>query len=794
MNRNTVFNFVVFLALAAIVLGGWWYIENTFFPKPPAPVAAEAKPARETVLALTGGLPATDKELLPWGSRFVPKSVETPKPIVPPTPAAPSEPHRLIKLGGDDFNTKVILTSKGAGVQNVQLQAFEHATREGRIALDESGHPYPLELIPGYRTQRDANSVRTKFDRLNLLPTPVGSVVDPDMARELTEPSYTLLHYTDNELYPSPELAKRTWKVVKEEPNEVAFETTLDAPYSITIRKTFTLNRTDYHVGMKLSFTGIEGQRQAEVRGRTSLRYQVVGARGLPIEGEWYTGTYRNALVGWKTPYGYGKRDIQMSKQIVVEHGGTKIEPQGNTFTYAAVVTQFFSSALCIDPDADEAERKNWWAYVRPTREDNADIPADKSQLGDITVRAVSNPLDPKPGQTITHSYWLYNGPAKVRLLKQLDLLDGGKNIYQTEAPLVDRYVNDLTLFTFTDAPTPNWFGRLADSIFWTSLVVWFTNLMHDVLGFLHRIVGNWGLNIIMLTVLVRLLLLLPSRRQQASMMKLQDKMAVMKPEIDKITEKHKDNPQLLQQEKTRLMLSSGVNPLSSMGGCLLMFAQMPIFMGLYFCLQESIFFRLDDRFLWIKNLSAPDMLLWWTEAVPWATAATDMGGMVYVGPYLNVLPIIAVTLMFINMKVSSPPPTDEQQEMQQKMMKYMMVFMGFMFYKMAAGMCIYFTISTSWGLIERYMLKRKKARLAEEKANQPAGAVVVPATPATPPKPPGLLGRFKEKLMERMEEIQKQAETQRQIVNNPQGQQKTGGSSQQQRPKDQRKNRKKRK
>ncbi len=620
---------------------------------------------------------------------------------------------------------------------------------------------------------------------MNLVPTPAGSSVDPIIARELTEPSYTLLHYSEDDKYPSQELATRTWKVVKELPEEVVFETTLAAPYNITIRKTFTLNKTDYHVGMKLSFTGIEGVRQSEPRGRTSLRYQIVGARGLPIEGEWYTGTFHNALVGWKTPYGYGKRDIQMSKQIVVEHGGIKIEPQGNTFTYAAVVTQFFSSALCIDPDADEADRKNWWAYVRPTREDNLDIPADKAQLGDITVRAVSNPLDPTPGQTITHSYWLYNGPTKVRLLKQLNLLEGNKKDYKTDAPLVDRYVNDVTLFTLTDAPTPNWFGRLADSIFWTSLVVWFTNLMHDVLGLLHGIVGVWGLNVIMLTVLVRLLLMLPSRRQQASMMKLQDKMASLKPEIDKITEKHKDNPALLQQEKTRLMLSSGVNPLSSMGGCLLMFAQMPIFMGLYFCLQESIFFRLDN-FLWIKNLAAPDMLLWWTEAIPWVNAASDMGGMVYVGPYLNVLPIIAVTLMFINMKVSSPPPTDEQQEMQQKMMKYMMFFMGFMFYKMAAGMCIYFIVSTSWGLTERYLLKKKQKRLAEEKANQPVSTVVQQVAPPAPPKPTGMIGRFKDKLMERMEELQKQADTQRQIVNNPQ--------TQQSRPNDKKKNKKKRK
>ena len=84
-------------------------------------------------------------------------------------------------------------------------------------------------------------------------------------------------------------------------------------------------------------------------------------------------------------------------------------------------------------------------------------------------------------------------------------------------------------------------------------------------------------------------------------------------------------------------------------------------------------------------------------------------GWFIYLGPYLNILPIVAVALMLVQQKWTMPPPTDEQQEQQQKMMKYMMVFMGLMFYKVASGLCIYFIASSVWGFCERQMLPKKK-------------------------------------------------------------------------------------
>jgi membrane protein insertase Oxa1/YidC/SpoIIIJ len=134
----------------------------------------------------------------------------------------------------------------------------------------------------------------------------------------------------------------------------------------------------------------------------------------------------------------------------------------------------------------------------------------------------------------------------------------------------------------------------------------------------------------------------------------------------------------------------------------------MPIFLGLYFAMQESIHFRLAN-FLWIENLAAPDMLIWWTEHIPWISTPDSLGNMLYLGPFFNILPMIAVALMMVQQIQTMPPPTDEQQATQQKMMKYMTIVFGVMFYKVAAGLCIYFIASSLWGCAERMLLPKKK-------------------------------------------------------------------------------------
>jgi YidC/Oxa1 family membrane protein insertase len=149
-----------------------------------------------------------------------------------------------------------------------------------------------------------------------------------------------------------------------------------------------------------------------------------------------------------------------------------------------------------------------------------------------------------------------------------------------------------------------------------------------------------------------------------------------------------------------------GVNPL---GTCWLLLLQMPIFLGLYYALQESIHFRLAPFWPWISNLGAPDMLFWWSEQIPWISRPADYGSFLYLGPFFNLLPVVAVALMIAQQHLMTPPAMDEQQAMQMKMMKYMMIIFGLMFYKVAAGLCIYFIASSLWGFAERKLLPKRK-------------------------------------------------------------------------------------
>jgi membrane protein insertase Oxa1/YidC/SpoIIIJ len=121
--------------------------------------------------------------------------------------------------------------------------------------------------------------------------------------------------------------------------------------------------------------------------------------------------------------------------------------------------------------------------------------------------------------------------------------------------------------------------------------------------------------------------------------------------------------------------------------------------------------------------------MLWrWGEGMPWLTRPEDYGGFLYLGPYLNLLPIIAVTLMIFQQKMMTPPPQDEQQEMQQKIMKYMMIFFGLLFYKVAAGLCIYFIASSVWGFAERRLLPKKKLSLGKISADAALQQMLAPA------------------------------------------------------------------
>jgi YidC/Oxa1 family membrane protein insertase len=751
-------NLVAFLALSLLILFGWYQLEAWLWPrKPRTPSQPEPPQAKLPFRPVWAGLPASVPSFLPTPipgvgqagplatqvalSSWSAGDWRRPQPLVrlPYQPMwgglpanltglldAPAgvpglgdasrlaaglaltdwsagglprvvvrKPSEEIDLGNDSFNLKATLTTKGGGVHSVTLPRFEEADRFGRPVKDANGAVHPLRLVP----------------------------------RDPAAPSYLVYHYDQPEKeshpdHPDGALGDLEWtlKSKRNGPGDAVHEAvfTCEVPgQGILLTKTYTLRKDDYHLGLALRMELTGANKQA-----TPFRYQLTGAhavnavpdlRGNPlgsIEGEWYTTVYRQAMILLVDGHNVPWRDLQPSQTIGFQGGGKEVlRPEDKLIRYAAVVTQFFASAVVVDNEQDPGVKPNFLAWARPTVEHDPD--PKKPALADITVRVISEKLELQPGVPVVHKYVLYNGPVKVRLLGDLG----------TDTPeltqLVNRYDTALRLGTLTD------YGRFG---WWSDLLVTCTNVMHWLLFYLHKLIPwSYGLCIVLLTVLVRSLMFPLSRKQAVSSARMQEKMQQMNkelaPEFKRLEEKFKNDPWQLRQAKNELMMKHGVNPMAMMGSCWLVFAQMPIFLGLYYALQESIHFRLAP-FLWITNLAAPDMLIWWGENIPVISSPDNLGSFLYLGPYFNLLPIIAVSLMIVQQKLMTPPPADEQQAMQQKMMKYMMIFFGVMFYKVAAGLCLYFIASNLWSVAERKLLPKKQAAgAAGETATAKGGA-----------------------------------------------------------------------
>ncbi|HEV3203970.1 MAG TPA: YidC/Oxa1 family insertase periplasmic-domain containing protein, partial [Gemmataceae bacterium] len=217
-----------------------------------------------------------------------------------------------VQIGSDSFNLKVTLTPRGAGVQSVTLPKFDRANYLGEPEYDNlTKKPLPLDLVPDSRN-----------------------------------PSNILLHYSnpgENEDHPEGDLGESVWTVVSkknginDECHEVVF--TCDVPgQNITLTKTYTLWPKDYHIGLAIAM-----ERKGDGTDPSYFRYQLTGTHGLPIEGEFYTTVFTNAVTGQTDGKGGLWRDLQEARAIGFQDGGKKV-PRGDDkyIRYAGIVSQFF--------------------------------------------------------------------------------------------------------------------------------------------------------------------------------------------------------------------------------------------------------------------------------------------------------------------------------------------------------------------------------------------------------------------------------------------------------------------
>jgi YidC/Oxa1 family membrane protein insertase len=212
--------------------------------------------------------------------------------------------------------------------------------------------------------------------------------------------------------------------------------------------------------------------------------------------------------------------------------------------------------------------------------------------------------------------------------------------------------------------------------------LLWFMN-------FIYSKVPNYGIAIIVLTILTKLLLWPLGSKSYKSM----SEMKRLQPLMAEIREKYKDDKKMMNQEIMSLYKTYKINP---MGGCLPMVLQIPVFFALYRMLYSAIELRHAPFFLWINDLSAPDRLFHFSFSIPFMQP-----------PYgIPVLTVIMGATMLLQQKMS-PPPGDPTQA---KMMMLMPIVFTVIFINFSSGLVLYWLINNILSIAQQTYIQKKYA------------------------------------------------------------------------------------
>jgi YidC/Oxa1 family membrane protein insertase len=279
-------------------------------------------------------------------------------------------------------------------------------------------------------------------------------------------------------------------------------------------------------------------------------------------------------------------------------------------------------------------------------------------------------------------------GVFRADLIYQPQIVAPGQQLSRTtrlfagakESTVLDRY-EDAGITRFGLAIDWGWFRWFEKPIFW-------------LLKQLFHFAGNFGVAIILLTVIVRGIMFPVAQRQFASMAQ----MRAVQPKMKALQERHKDDKAKLQEETMKLYKAEGVNPLA---GCLPLILQIPVFFALYKVLMVSIEMRHQPFVLWIKDLSAPDPL----------HILNLFGLLPFTPPTYLAIGILAVLLgitMWLQFKLN-PPAADPTQQQVFAIMPWMMMFIMAPF---ASGLLIYWITSNLLTIAQQKYLYSRHPQL----------------------------------------------------------------------------------
>lgn len=347
----------------------------------------------------------------------------------------------------------------------------------------------------------------------------------------------------------------------------------------------------------------------------------------------------------------------------------------------------------------------------------NVDLDSTGGWIG-ITDKYWLTALIPTQSESIKARFLAQTGTAQPRY--QVDLSAGGRIIEPgasvlvtdrvfagaKEIDLLDGYAEQYGIPLFDRAVDFGWFYFLTKPFLY-------------ILNFFHGLTGNYGIAILLLTLLIKAIfypLANKSYRSMSGMKKLQ-------PEMQKLRERYSDDKQKMQVELMALYKKEKVNPLS---GCLPILLQIPVFFSLYKVLFVAIELRHAPFFGWVQDLSAPD-----------PTSMFNLFGLIPFDPpqflMIGVWPILMSITMFLQQRLNPQPP----DPIQAKVMMFLPLMFLFLFANFAAGLVIYWTWNNLLSIAQQWLIMRQMGVHVDGTVDKPTPPVKLEKTepPATTKK-----------------------------------------------------------
>ena len=425
----------------------------------------------------------------------------------------------------------------------------------------------------------------------------------------------------------------------------------------LQVLKKFTFYHDRYYVDLELAFRNLSNQPLISLDTRSDNRNGYKLRWGPGINADLLAHEIKNGNRGRHNPKSEGARALSSgsSKPVKKLDGDQSM----NTVLWAGMNNKYFAALMIPDGVLNAT-------YQLETLSDNgATAPVDitaPSEAASLIVPGFS--LDSNSSRA--DQFRIYVGPKEYTALKAI------------EAPGTQG--EDLQLADIID------FG-----FFW--YIAW---VMLWLLNFFYGIINNYGVAIILLTLLVKVVSYPLTRKGYKSMQAMQK----LQPLLTELREKHRDDPQKLNKATMQLYKEHGVNPF---GGCIPWIPQIPVFIALFALLGNAVELRGAPFVSWIDDLSAPDVLFTLPFSIP------------FIGDAFRLLPIVNGFTTWLQQKTSGgmAPTTDNVQA---KIMQFMPLLFVFILYNFASGLALYWLCNNIFTIGQQYLPKLWKSD-EEEKA-----------------------------------------------------------------------------